>query len=71
MSGEGERKKAAPLTVMKTVFWSFFGVRRRAEHEAAMARITPTQVIVAGVIGAAIFVVSLVLLVKLIISRAA
>jgi hypothetical protein len=71
MSAEGERRKAAPLTVAKTVLWSFFGVRRRAEHETAMAHMTPTQLIVAGVIAAAIFVVSLVLLVKFIVSRAA
>jgi hypothetical protein len=36
-----------------------------------MGRVTPTQIIIAGVIAAAIFVVSLVLLVKFIVSRAA
>jgi hypothetical protein len=34
-----------------------------------MAHVTPVQLIVAGVAGAAIFVVSLVLLVKFIVSR--
>jgi hypothetical protein len=70
MGGDGERKRIAPLTVARMVLSSFFGVRRRADHEAAMAHVTPVQLIVAGVIGAAIFVVSLVLLVKFIISRA-
>jgi Protein of unknown function (DUF2970) len=65
MSAEGERKKAAPLAVAKMVIASFFGVRRRADHEAAMAHVTPVQLIVAGV-----FVVCLVLLVKFIVSRA-
>jgi hypothetical protein len=64
------RKKVALLTVMKTVFSSFFGVRRRADHEAAMAHVTPVQLIVAAVAGAAIFVVSLILVVKFIVSRA-
>lgn len=71
MPGPDERRKVAPLTVAKMVFSSFFGVRRRAEHDSAMAHVTPAQVIVAGVIGAAIFVVCLVLLVKFIVSRAA
>jgi hypothetical protein len=71
MAGEDERRKVAPLTVAKMVLSSFFGVRRRAEHEAAMGRVTPTQIIIAGVIAAAVFVVSLVLLVKFIVSRAA
>jgi hypothetical protein len=70
MGVDGERKRIAPLTVARMVLSSFFGVRRRADHEAAMAHVTPVQLIVAGVIGAAIFVVSLVLLVKFIISRA-
>jgi hypothetical protein len=71
MGEAGERKKVALLTVVKTVFSSFFGVRRRADHEAAMAHVTPVQLIVAGVACAAIFVVSLVLLVKFILSRTA
>jgi hypothetical protein len=68
---EDERTKVAPLTVAKMVLSSFFGVRRRADHEAAMGRVTPVQIIIAGLIGAAIFVVSLVLLVKFIVSTAA
>jgi len=64
-------KPASPLQVAKAVFWSFFGVRRRAEHERDLAQIKPVQVVIAGLIGAAIFVLSLVLLVKFIIGRAA
>jgi len=63
-------KPASPLQVAKAVFWSFFGVRRSAEHEKDLAQIKPVQVVIAGLIGAAIFVLSLVLLVKFIIGRA-
>ena len=63
-------KRASPLQVAKAVFWSFFGVRRSAEHEKDLAQIKPVQVVIAGLIGAAIFVLSLVLLVKFIIGRA-
>jgi DUF2970 family protein len=65
-----ELKSASPLQVAKAVFWSFFGIRRRAEHEKDLAQIKPVQVVIAGLIGAAIFVMSLVLLVKFIIGRA-
>ncbi|HKW37555.1 MAG TPA: DUF2970 domain-containing protein [Burkholderiales bacterium] len=69
--GGPEPKTASPLQVAKAVFWSFFGVRRRAEHERDLAQIKPVQVVIAGLIGAAIFVSSLVLLVKFIMGRAA
>jgi len=64
-------KTASPLQVAKAVFWSFLGIRSRAGHEKDLARLKPAQVVIAGLIGAAIFVLSLVLLVKFIVSRAA
>jgi hypothetical protein len=63
-------KRAGPLAVAKAVFWSFLGIRRRAEHAADAVRLTPAQVIVAGLIGAALFVGTLVLIVRLVISQA-
>jgi hypothetical protein len=64
-------RKAGPLEVAKAVFWSFLGIRRRAAHEADAVRLTPKQVIVAGLVGAALFVGTLVLVVKLVIGWAA
>ena len=63
----GNPARVSPLRVLKTVFWSFFGVRRRADNEADLASITPVQVVVAGIIGAAVFVTTLILLVKFIV----
>ena len=57
-------RKATPLQVAKAVGSAFIGIRRRAAHERDVVTITPVQVIIAGVIGAAIFVGSLVLLVR-------
>jgi len=71
MQAGPEPKSASPLQVAKAVFWSFFGIRRRAEHEKDLAQIKPVQVVIAGLVGAAIFVLSLILLVKFIIGRAA
>jgi len=65
------REKASLLTVAKAVFWSFLGIRRKSDHEADAVRLTPVQVIVAGLLGAALFVTSLILLVRFVISRAA
>jgi hypothetical protein len=67
----GAPKRAGPVEVAKAVFWSFLGIRRRAAHESDAVRLTPVQVIVAGLIGAALFIGTLVLIVKLVISRAA
>lgn len=71
MGGEKAPKAASPLQVAKAVFWSFLGVRKRAAHESDVTQLKPAQVVIAGLIGAAIFVLSLVLLVKFVISRAA
>jgi hypothetical protein len=72
MDGPREpRRRAGPLTVAKAIFWSFLGIRRGRDHDADMVRITPVQAIVAGLIGAAIFVGVLVLVVRLVISSAA
>ncbi|MDC8784158.1 DUF2970 domain-containing protein [Roseateles koreensis] len=52
------------LQTMRAVAWSFFGVRRGAEYEKDVARLNPVHVIIGGVIGAALFVLVLVLLVQ-------
>ena len=71
MASEQAPKSASLLQVAKAVFWSFLGIRRRAAHESDVTQLKPAQVIVAGLIGAAIFVLTLVLLVKLIVGMAA
>jgi hypothetical protein len=58
--------KSSPLRVFKVVFWSFFGVRRSTDNQDDFAGITPVQIIVAGVIGAVIFVTTLIMLVRFI-----
>jgi hypothetical protein len=57
-------RKAGPLQVAKAVFWSFLGVRRSRDHDADAASLTPVQVIVAGIIGAVLFVACLILIVR-------
>jgi hypothetical protein len=61
-----KKVKATPLQVAKAVFWSFFGVRKRAEYEKDAVALTLQQVVTAGIIGGIIFVLSLVMLVRFI-----
>lgn len=53
----------------KAVFWSFFGVRKNADYEADQRRLKPAQVITAGVVGALVFVLVLIGLVKAIVAK--
>jgi len=64
-------RKAGPFTVAKAVFWSFLGIRKGRDHDSDMVRITPVQAIIAGLIGAALFVGTLVVVVRLVLSSAA
>ena len=64
--GDPVERQASPLRVLKTVFWSFLGVRKRTDNQDDFAGVTPVQIIVAGGIGAVIFVTTLVMLVRFI-----
>jgi hypothetical protein len=68
---EDERiEKRSLFAVIGTIAWSFLGVRRRAAHESETVRLSPVQILAAGVIGAAIFVAVLVALVRFIVASA-
>jgi len=62
-SGNSPRR-ATPLQAAKAVFWAFFGVRRGKDH--ASVRLTPLQIIAAGVIGAVLFVLTILSVVRIV-----
>ena len=65
--GDLRQAVGRPLSFWQTlraVAWSFFGVRRGADHERDIAQLNPVHLIVAGVIGALLFVLVLLLLVQ-------
>jgi hypothetical protein len=64
-----ELKKASFGATMKAVFWSFFGIRKRKDYEADSANLNPVHVVIAGVIGAALFIGVLVVLVRIAVSQ--
>jgi hypothetical protein len=56
--------RAGLLDTVKAVAASFFGVRSRRQHEQDMARLDPKVVILTGLVLAAAFVITLVLIVR-------
>ena len=59
-----EQRKAGFGATMKAVFWSFLGIRKRADYEKDSASLNPVHVIVAALIGVALFIGVLVMLVR-------
>jgi hypothetical protein len=57
-------RKGSLRQTMQAVAWSFLGIRRRADYAKDVAHLNPIHVVVAGIIGAALFVLALVLLVR-------
>jgi len=53
---------------LRAVGWSFFGVRRSAEHEKDVAQLNPVHVVIAALIGVALFITVLILLVRWVLS---
>ena len=62
---EQPRRKASFGATMKAVFWSFFGVRRGRDYASDAANLHPVHIIIAALIGVAIFIGVLLLLVRM------
>ena len=65
------QRKGSFLQTMKAVAWSFFGVRKSSDYEKDVSQLNPVHVIIAGVLGAALFVVVLLLLVNWVLTSGA
>jgi hypothetical protein len=69
-----DRSKARDASFVRIVFavWSsFFGVRKRRDHDAIARSIKPLHLIVAGLIGALLLILTLVVVVRIVIANAA
>jgi hypothetical protein len=69
MSQPGGLKEAAarPASLLQTfraVAWSFFGIRRSADHAQDVQKLNPVHLVIAAVVSATLFVLALVLLVR-------
>lgn len=62
------QRRGSFAQTLRAVGWSFFGVRRSAEHEKDVAQLNPVHVIIAALIAVAVFIATLVLLVRWVLS---
>ena len=68
-NGRPTQRRASFGATMKAVFWSFFGVRKKSDYERDAAQLNPVHVLVAGVIGAVVFIGILVMIVRLVVAK--
>jgi hypothetical protein len=61
---QAAQRPVSLLQTMRAVAWSFFGVRRSADYAQDVSKLNPVHVVIAGLIGAALFVLAIVLLVR-------
>lgn len=66
---EASKRKASFLATMKAVFWSFLGIRKKNDYEQDAAQLNPVHVIIAGIIGALIFIGTLIMIVKHVVAK--
>ncbi len=66
MDKQQTSEKASLGQVAKAVFWSFLGIRKKSDLDRDAKMIRPYQLIIGGLIGGVIFVLSILLLVKLV-----
>jgi Protein of unknown function (DUF2970) len=74
MSGdlkEAVQRKGSFLQTLKAVAWSFFGVRKNADYEKDVTQLNPVHVVIAGVLGALLLVVLLLLIVNWVLASGA
>lgn len=60
-------RKTTFLATLKAVFWSFFGIRKKSDYEKDAAQLNPLHVLIAGIIGALIFIAVLIVIVRLVV----
>ena len=64
-------RKANFGQTFRAVAWSFLGIRRSSDHEQDVKKLNPIHVVIAAILGAAVFVVFLVLVVHFVTAAAA
>lgn len=64
----GDTPRAGFLATVKAVLWSFVGIRKRKDYHDDASSLDPKAVIVAGVLGGLIFVLTIVAVVNWVVS---
>ena len=63
------KKKSSFMRSMKAVMWGFLGVRKKSGLQEDVASLSFVHIIIAGVVGALIFMGALLLVVKVVVSH--
>lgn len=66
---QARRPKASFAATLKAVFWSFLGIRKKSDYEQDAARLNPLHVVVAGIIGALVFIATLIVIVRHVVAQ--
>ncbi len=66
---EATQRKMSFGATAKAVLWSFFGVRKKSGFEEDTQKLNPLHVVIAGVIAAILFVVTLLMIVKMVVAK--
>ena len=63
------KEKASFLYSLRAVFWSFFGLRRKSDFDTDSAKLNPLHIVIAALIGVAVFIGLLITIVKLVVAQ--
>jgi len=66
-----KEEKGSFFYSLKSVLWAMLGVRANKGYDEDVKKITARQAIIAGLIGTAAFITTLILVVRFVISQAA
>ena len=69
-SSDDTRKEPGLLDVARSVLWAFLGVQKQKNYERDFKHGKPSQYIIVGLFGVAIFITILVMVVKFVMSLA-
>ena len=63
---EQKKKKIDIWKIAKAVMFAFMGIRKKSDLESDAESLTPAQVIIGGIIGAILFVLCVMMVVRLV-----
>jgi len=63
------QRKLSFFATLRAVFWSFLGIRKKSGYEQDAAKLNPVYVIIAAILGAAIFIAILLTIVKSVVAN--
>jgi len=61
--GTDNHGSATAFQTFRAVLWSFLGIRSKEGHQADISRLSMSKIIIFGILGAVLFVMSLLILV--------